>query len=68
MTRESHQKVRRDGVCASSTEQLWKQTHIADVNNFFSNSVGGVVGYAVFAVVSRVPVLSSIVIQFRWQA
>jgi len=40
--------------------------HVADVNDFLWNTVGGCVGYALYALLSRIPVLSGIVDVFRW--
>ncbi|WP_433585589.1 VanZ family protein [Microbacterium hydrocarbonoxydans] len=40
--------------------------HIADVNDLLSNIVGGMLGYALLVVLSRVPVLSGVIGRFRW--
>ncbi|MEW1834924.1 VanZ family protein [Microbacterium sp. NPDC079995] len=40
--------------------------HIADVNDLMWNTVGGVVGYAVYLLALRIPGLSSLVRMFRW--
>ncbi|AZS45270.1 hypothetical protein BWL13_02869 [Microbacterium oleivorans] len=40
--------------------------HIADVNDLMWNTVGGVVGYAVYLLALRIPGLSSLVRLFRW--
>ena len=40
--------------------------HIADVSDFICNTVGGVLGYALFALVSRWPWCSRIIDRFRW--
>lgn len=48
------------------TDGLFGGGHVADVNDFLWNTVGGAVGYAIFLVVSRTPGLSSLVELFRW--
>ncbi|GLY50324.1 VanZ family protein [Lentzea sp. NBRC 102530] len=40
--------------------------HLADVNDLFFNVVGGVLGYGVFSLLNRVPVLASLIDRFRW--
>ncbi|THE06831.1 VanZ family protein [Microbacterium oleivorans] len=40
--------------------------HIADVNDLMWNTVGGVVGYAVYLLALRIPGLSSLARLFRW--
>lgn len=40
--------------------------HIADVNDLIFNVLGGAAGFAVFSVLSRVPVIDDLVRQFRW--
>lgn len=40
--------------------------HVADVNDLIFNVVGGVVGFALLSVVSRVPSLGDLVDRFRW--
>lgn len=40
--------------------------HVADVNDFIWNTVGGVVGYTVFVLLSQVPILSAVLNRFRW--
>ncbi|MBF4588704.1 VanZ family protein [Curtobacterium sp. VKM Ac-1395] len=48
------------------TDGLFGGGHVADVNDFLWNTVGGAVGYAIFLVVSRTPGLSRLVELFRW--
>ncbi|MBF4632740.1 VanZ family protein [Clavibacter michiganensis subsp. phaseoli] len=48
------------------TNGLFRGGHIADVNDFLWNTVGGAVGYAIFVLVSRTPGLSRLVDVFRW--
>ncbi|MBF4629615.1 VanZ family protein [Clavibacter michiganensis subsp. phaseoli] len=48
------------------TDGLFGGGHIADVNDFLWNTVGGAVGYAIFVLVSRTPGLSRLVNVFRW--
>lgn len=48
------------------TAHLLGGGHIADVNDLLSNVVGGVVGFALLSVVSRVPYLGGVVDRFRW--
>lgn len=40
-------------------QRLFSGGHVADVNDFIWNTVGGVVGYAVVVVLLRVPILSA---------
>lgn len=48
------------------TDGLFGGGHVADVNDFLWNTVGGAVGYAIFAVLSRTPGPSRLVEFFRW--
>lgn len=48
------------------TDGLFGGGHVADVNDFLWNTVGGAVGYAIFIVVSHTPGLSRLVELFRW--
>jgi glycopeptide antibiotics resistance protein len=48
------------------TDGLFGGGHVADVNDFLWNTVGGAVGYAIFLVASRTPGLSRLVEFFRW--
>ena len=48
------------------TDGLFSGGHVADVNDFLWNTVGGAVGYAIFLVASRAPGLSRLVELFRW--
>jgi glycopeptide antibiotics resistance protein len=40
--------------------------HIADVNDWLSNTIGGLVGYACFALALRQPTLAALAARFRW--
>lgn len=40
--------------------------HIADVNDWLSNTVGGLVGYACFALAVERPALATLADRFRW--
>ncbi|MBL3688294.1 VanZ family protein [Leucobacter zeae] len=40
--------------------------HIADVSDFICNTAGGMLGYGVFVLLARVPVLARLVDRFRW--
>lgn len=48
------------------TDGLFGGGHVADVDDFLWNTVGGAVGYAIFVVLSRTPGLSRLVELFRW--
>lgn len=48
------------------TDGLFGGGHVADVNDFLWNAVGGAVGYAIFIPVSHTPGLSRLVGFFRW--
>lgn len=48
------------------TDGLFGGGHVADVNDFLWNVVGGAVGYAIFTVASHAPGLSRLVELFRW--
>ncbi|WP_186317648.1 VanZ family protein [Curtobacterium sp. 9128] len=48
------------------TDGLFGGGHVADVNDFLWNTVGGAVGFAIFLVMSRAPGLSRLVELFRW--
>jgi glycopeptide antibiotics resistance protein len=48
------------------TDGLFGGGHVADVNDFLWNAVGGAVGYAIFISVSHTPGLSRLVGLFRW--
>lgn len=51
-----------------AAQKLFSGGHVADVNDFIWNTVGGVVGFAVFAVLARVPTLSAVLSRFRWNS
>jgi len=42
-----------------AAQKLFSGGHVADVNDFIWNTVGGVVGFAIFVVLLRVPILSA---------
>lgn len=48
------------------TDGLFGGGHVADVNDFLWNTLGGAVGHAIFVVLSRTPGLSRLVELFRW--
>lgn len=48
------------------TDGLFGGGHIADVNDFIWNTVGGTVGYAIFDVASKTSGLSRLLNVFRW--
>jgi glycopeptide antibiotics resistance protein len=49
-----------------AAQRLFSGGHVADVNDFIWNVVGGVIGSAIFALLSRVPSTSAMVERFRW--
>ena len=49
-----------------AAQKLVAGGHIADVNDFIFNTVGGAVGYAIFMILTRVPGLDAFVERFRW--
>ena len=49
------------------TGHLLGAGHLADVNDFLFNVVGGVLGYAVLTGLERVPVLAGLIDRFRWR-
>ncbi len=51
-----------------AAQWLFSGGHVADVNDFTWNTVGGLVGYAVFVLVSRTPGLSRLLDAFRWHS
>ena len=48
-----------------AAQRFFSGGHVADVNDFTWNTVGGITGYALFALVSRVPGSSRVVDRFR---
>ena len=40
--------------------------HIADINDLLSNAVGGLFGFALLALLERVPTVHALVDRFRW--
>ncbi|MEU7476431.1 VanZ family protein [Lentzea sp. NPDC042327] len=48
------------------TGNLWGGGHLADVNDLLFNVVGGVLGYGVFSLLTRVPALAAFIDLFRW--
>jgi glycopeptide antibiotics resistance protein len=51
-----------------AAQKLFSGGHIADINDFIWNSLGGVIGYAIFVVLTRIPVLSALLDRFRWHS
>lgn len=49
-----------------AAQRLFSGGHVADVDDFIWNTVGGVLGYAVFVLASRTPGLSRLLDVFRW--
>jgi hypothetical protein len=50
------------------TSHLLGGGHIADVDDLLFNVVGGVLGYALFTLLCRVPALDAFLDRFRWSA
>lgn len=48
------------------TDGLFGGGHVADVNDFLWNTLGGALGHAIFVVLSRTPGPSRLVELFRW--
>jgi glycopeptide antibiotics resistance protein len=51
-----------------AAQRLFSGGHVADVNDFIWNTVGGMVGYAIFVLLSRVPITSAVLKPFRWHS
>lgn len=49
-----------------AAQGLFEGGHIADINDLFFNAVGGVLGYGLFMLLSRIPRLSRLIDLFRW--
>ena len=48
------------------TGNLWNGGHLADLNDLSFNVLGGVLGYGVFSLISRVPAFAALIDRFRW--
>lgn len=51
-----------------AAQKLFSGGHVADVNDFIWNVVGGVIGYAIFVALTSIPLLSALVDRFRWHS
>ncbi|GAA4189997.1 hypothetical protein GCM10022219_06630 [Microbacterium oryzae] len=51
-----------------AAQRLFSGGHVADINDFIWNTVGGVVGYVIFVVLTHAPILSAVVDRFRWHS
>jgi glycopeptide antibiotics resistance protein len=51
-----------------AAQRLFSGGHVADVNDFIWNTFGGVLGYAIFVLLSRVPIMSAIMKHLRWHS
>lgn len=49
-----------------AAQRFFSGGHVADINDFIWNTVGGVLGYVIFVALTRVPVLSALLDEFRW--
>lgn len=48
------------------TQKPFSGGHVADINDLIWNTLGGVIGYAISVVLTRVPILSRLMDRFRW--
>lgn len=55
-------------VLQLAAQKLFSGGHVADVNDFIWNVVGGVIGYAVFVVLTRIPTMSALLNRFGWHS
>lgn len=49
-----------------ATQRMFGGGHVADINDFIFNVVGGVLGYALFILLLRIPPIARVVDRFRW--
>ncbi|GAA0964559.1 hypothetical protein FFA01_23630 [Frigoribacterium faeni] len=49
-----------------AAQKLFSGGHVADVNDFIWNTFGGILGYVIFVLLTRVPILSALADRFRW--
>ncbi|OII27352.1 VanZ family protein [Frigoribacterium sp. MCBA15_019] len=50
------------------TQKLFSGGHVADINDFIWNTLGGVSGFAIYRALIRVPILSRFMAEFRWHS
>ncbi len=48
-----------------AAQKLFSGGHVADVNDFIWNTLGGVIGYAIIVLLTRVPIVAALVNRFR---
>lgn len=48
-----------------AAQKLFSGGHVADINDFIWNTFGGAVGYAIFVLLTRVPIVAVLVNRFR---
>lgn len=48
-----------------AAQKLFSGGHVADVNDFIWNILGGVIGYAIVVLLTRVPIVAALVNRFR---
>lgn len=48
-----------------AAQKLLSGGHVADVNDFIWNTLGGVIGYAIIVLLTRVPIVAALVNRFR---
>jgi len=48
------------------TDYFFNGGHIMDVNDFIWNVTGGILGYGIFRLISRVPAFSPLIERFHW--
>lgn len=48
-----------------AAQKLFSGGHVADVNDFIWNTLGGVIGYAIVVLLTRVPIVAALVHRFR---
>lgn len=48
-----------------AAQKLFSGGHVADVNDFIWNTLGGVIGYAIVVLLTRVPIVAALVNRFR---
>lgn len=49
-----------------AAQKFFSGGHVADVNDLIWNTVGGVIGYAIFVVLTRIPIMSALLDRLRW--
>jgi glycopeptide antibiotics resistance protein len=74
LTRPSWWKILATAMGASlsielmqlAAQGLFAGGHIADINDFISNTTGGALGYGLFLLLTLIPILSGLIDRFRW--